>query len=29
MVEGTYDVYRATPEGRLLVANDALVKMLG
>jgi two-component system, cell cycle sensor histidine kinase and response regulator CckA len=29
MIEGTYGVYRATPEGRLLVVNDALVKMLG
>jgi PAS domain S-box-containing protein len=29
MVEGTYGVYRATPEGKLLVANSALVKMLG
>jgi two-component system, cell cycle sensor histidine kinase and response regulator CckA len=29
MIEGTYGVYRATPEGKLLVANDALVKMLG
>ena len=29
MIEGTYGVYRATPEGQLLVANDALVKMLG
>jgi two-component system cell cycle sensor histidine kinase/response regulator CckA len=29
MVEGTYGVYRATPEGKLLVANNALVKMLG
>jgi PAS domain S-box-containing protein len=29
MVEGTYGVYRATPEGKLLVANGALVKMLG
>ena len=29
MIEGTYGVYRATPEGKLLVVNDALVKMLG
>ena len=29
MVEGTYGVYRATPEGKLLVVNNALVKMLG
>lgn len=29
MIEGTYGVYRATPEGKLLAANDALVKMLG
>lgn len=29
MVEGTYGVYRATPEGKLLVANNALVQMLG
>jgi two-component system, cell cycle sensor histidine kinase and response regulator CckA len=29
MIEGTYGVYRATPDGRLLVVNDALVKMLG
>jgi two-component system cell cycle sensor histidine kinase/response regulator CckA len=29
MVEGTYGVYRATPEGKLLMANSALVKMLG
>ena len=29
MVEGTYGVYRATPEGKLLVVNSALVKMLG
>jgi PAS domain S-box-containing protein len=28
MVEGSYGVYRATPEGRLLVVNSALVKML-
>jgi two-component system cell cycle sensor histidine kinase/response regulator CckA len=28
MIEGTYGVYRATPEGKLLVVNDALVKML-
>ena len=29
MIEGTYGVYRATPEGKHLVVNDALVKMLG
>jgi two-component system, cell cycle sensor histidine kinase and response regulator CckA len=29
MIEGTYGVYRATPEGKLLMVNDALVKMLG
>ena len=29
MIEGAYGVYRATPEGKLLVVNDALVKMLG
>jgi two-component system cell cycle sensor histidine kinase/response regulator CckA len=29
MVEGTYGVYRATPEGKLLMVNSALVKMLG
>jgi len=29
MIEDTYGVYRATPEGKLLVVNDALVKMLG
>jgi len=29
MIEGTYGVYRATREGKLLVVNDALVKMLG
>ncbi|HEV2522861.1 MAG TPA: PAS domain S-box protein [Candidatus Acidoferrales bacterium] len=29
MIEGTYGVYRATPEGKLLVVNEALVKMLG
>jgi two-component system, cell cycle sensor histidine kinase and response regulator CckA len=29
MIEGTYGVYRATPEGKLLLVNDALVKMLG
>jgi PAS domain S-box-containing protein len=29
MIEGTYGVYRATPEGKLLVVNAALVKMLG
>ena len=29
MIEGNYGVYRATPEGKLLVVNDALVKMLG
>jgi PAS domain S-box-containing protein len=29
MIEGTYGVYRATPEGKLLVVNDALVRMLG
>lgn len=29
MVEGTYGVYRATPDGELLIVNDALVKMLG
>jgi PAS domain S-box-containing protein len=29
MIEGTYGVYRATPDGQLLVVNDALVKMLG
>ena len=29
MVEGTYGVYRATPEGKLLMVNGALVKMLG
>ncbi|HSZ20622.1 MAG TPA: PAS domain S-box protein [Candidatus Acidoferrum sp.] len=29
MIEGTYGVYRATPEGQLLVVNEALVKMLG
>jgi two-component system, cell cycle sensor histidine kinase and response regulator CckA len=29
MIEGTYGVYRATPEGKLLVVNDALVKILG
>jgi PAS domain S-box-containing protein len=29
MIEGTYGVYRATPEGQMLVVNDALVKMLG
>ena len=29
MIEGTYGVYRATPEGKLLVVNDALVTMLG
>ena len=29
MIEGTYGVYRATPEGKLLMVNDALVRMLG
>ena len=29
MIEDTYGVYRATPQGQLLVVNDALVKMLG
>ena len=29
MIEGSYAVYRATPEGKLLVVNDAMVKMLG
>jgi two-component system cell cycle sensor histidine kinase/response regulator CckA len=29
MIEGTYGVYRATPEGKLLVVNNAMVKMLG
>ncbi len=29
MIEDAYGVYRATPEGKLLVVNDALVKMLG
>ena len=29
MIEGTYGVYRATTEGKLLVVNDALVSMLG
>ena len=29
MIEGTYGVYRATPDGKLLMVNDALVKMLG
>ena len=29
MVEGSYGVYRTTPEGKLLVVNHALVKMLG
>jgi two-component system cell cycle sensor histidine kinase/response regulator CckA len=29
MIEGTYGVYRASTEGKLLVVNDALVKMLG
>ena len=29
MIEGTYGVYRATPEGKLLMVNGALVKMLG
>jgi PAS domain S-box-containing protein len=29
MIEGTYGVYRATREGKLLAVNDALVKMLG
>jgi two-component system cell cycle sensor histidine kinase/response regulator CckA len=29
MIEGTYGVYRATPDGKLLMVNDALVKILG
>ncbi len=29
MIEGTYGVYRATPEGKSLVVNNAMVKMLG
>jgi two-component system, cell cycle sensor histidine kinase and response regulator CckA len=29
MIEGTYGVYRATPEGELLMVNGALVRMLG
>jgi PAS domain S-box-containing protein len=29
MVEGSYGVYRATPDGKLLVVNGALVEMLG
>ena len=29
MIEGTYGVYRATPEGKLLMVNDALIQMLG
>lgn len=29
MIEGTYGVYRATREGRLLMVNEALVRLLG
>lgn len=29
MVEGTYGVYRATPDGKILMANSALASMLG
>ena len=29
MIEGTYGVYRATPEGKLLMVNEPMVKMLG
>jgi PAS domain S-box-containing protein len=29
MIEGTYGVYRASAEGKLLMVNDALVSMLG
>jgi two-component system cell cycle sensor histidine kinase/response regulator CckA len=29
MVEGTYGVYRATPDGTILMANTAMVSMLG
>ncbi len=29
MIEGTYGVYRATPEGKLLMVNEAMVRMLG
>ena len=29
MVEGTYGVYRATPEGKILMANPALATILG
>lgn len=29
MIEGTYGVYRATPEGKLLMLNEPMVRMLG
>ena len=29
MIEGTYGVYRATPEGKLLMINEAMIRMLG
>ena len=29
MIEGTYGVYRATPEGKLLMINEAMMRMLG
>ncbi|MGH9679966.1 MAG: PAS domain S-box protein, partial [Candidatus Acidiferrales bacterium] len=29
MIEGTYGVYRATPEGKLLMINEPMVRMLG
>jgi two-component system cell cycle sensor histidine kinase/response regulator CckA len=29
MIEGTYGVYRATPEGKLLMINEAMTRMLG
>ena len=29
MIEGAYGVYRATPEGKLLMINDAMMRMLG
>jgi two-component system cell cycle sensor histidine kinase/response regulator CckA len=29
MVEGTHGVYRATPEGTILMANEPLIQMLG
>jgi len=29
MVEGTYGVYRAAPDGSILMANEALARMLG